>query len=247
MTVLLAVAALLLPPLPQNQAYHEFADQRTLLGIPHFLNVVSNLPFILVGAAGLFFLWDRRIDDVDSSFITAQERWPYIVFFIGLLLTGPGSAYYHLAPDNARLVWDRLPMTLLFTAFFAAFIAERISVRAGLSALPFLVAAGVASVFYWHWSELRGAGDLRPYLFVQFYPLLVIPCIAWFFPSRYSQGRMLLEVIALYGAAKVCEVLDGAIYSLGDIVSGHTLKHLAAALAAYWLLRMLRRRQPDVY
>ena len=114
----------------------------------------------------------------------------------------------------------------------------------GAEVLLPLVVAGLSSVVYWYWSELRGAGDLRPYFFVQFYPLLVIPCIAWFFPSRYTQSRALLEVVALYGAAKVCEVLDGFIYAQGHAVSGHTLKHLLAAFAAYWLLRMLYRRRP---
>ena len=43
----------LLPPIAQDPTYHQFADQRTLLGIPNFWNVVSNLPFVLVGAMGL--------------------------------------------------------------------------------------------------------------------------------------------------------------------------------------------------
>ena len=44
---------LLLPSIPQDQHYHQFADQRALLGIPNFWNVVSNIPFIAIGAVGL--------------------------------------------------------------------------------------------------------------------------------------------------------------------------------------------------
>ena len=62
----------LLPPIPQDQGYHEFADQRMLLSIPNFWNVVSNLPFIAVGGVGL---WRLRHDPT------------VIVLFLGILLT----------------------------------------------------------------------------------------------------------------------------------------------------------------
>src|SRR3984957_8411077 len=47
-----SLVALLLP-LPRDQGYHDFADQRILLGVPNFWNVVSNIPFIVIGALGL--------------------------------------------------------------------------------------------------------------------------------------------------------------------------------------------------
>jgi len=237
---LAAVAALLaLPPISQSPSYHDFADQRCLLGVPNCLDVVSNAAFVAVGALGLLFLRRQR-----GAFVHRSESWPYAVFFLGMALTGMGSAYYHLAPDNARLTWDRLPMTVAFTSFFAAVIAERISLKAGLWALLPLVGAGIGSVVYWHWSELRGAGDLRPYILVQYYSLLAILLIALLFPARYTRSLDLLIAAALYAAAKVFELLDAAVFALGEIVSGHTLKHLMAAVAAYWLLRMLCRRHP---
>src|SRR2546423_10618014 len=95
------IALLLVPPIPQDQSYHLFADRRTLLGVPNFWNVVSNLPFIAVGAAGL---WHVRGDP------------GALVLFIGIFLTGFGSSYYHLSPDDGTLFWDRLPMTLFFSA-----------------------------------------------------------------------------------------------------------------------------------
>ena len=240
---LAAIAIVLaLPPIPQDISYHDFADQREWLAVPNTLDVVSNLPFALVGILGLSFLWRQR--QSGGAFVENSEQWPYAILFLGVALTGFGSAYYHLAPDNARLTWDRLPMTLIFTSFFAAVIAERVSLKAGLWSLLPLVGLGIGSVVYWHLSELGGAGDLRPYILVQFYPLLAIPLLALLFPPRYTRSRDLLIVAVIYAAAKVLELLDAAILSLGHIASGHTLKHLLAAAATCWILRMLRKRHP---
>jgi hypothetical protein len=232
----------LLPPIPQSLAYHNFADQRTLFGIPHALNVLSNLPFLYVGAAGLAFLLRQP---KEPHAVRRAERWPWLVFFAGVAGTAVGSSWYHLAPDNARLVWDRLPMTLAFMSLLAAMIAERIDVRAGLSLLGPLLLAGLGSVFYWHWTELRGAGDLRPYAAVQFFPLLAIPLVLLLFPPRYTGAGGLWMALAWYGLAKLFEDLDGQIWTLSaHTVSGHTLKHLAAAASPWVVLRMLRRRVP---
>ncbi len=233
-----------LPPIPQDPAYHRFVDQRALLGIPNFLDVISNAAFFLVGIAGLFFLWQQSKSGSGSAFIERVERWPYVLLFLGVLLTCFGSAYYHLAPDNERLLWDRLPMTLSFMSFFAAIIAERISVKAGLRLLLPLILLGAGSVIYWHWSEVRGRGDLRPYVAVQFFPLLATPLIVLLFPPRYTKGVDIAVALGLYVLAKILEGFDREIFALGRIVSGHTLKHLAAAMAAYWFLRMLRLRLP---
>jgi hypothetical protein len=239
-----AVLFLAVPPLPQDPAYHRFADQRTLLGVPHCLNVVSNLAFLAVGVSGLCFVLSRRSARPDGPFQTPSERWPYALFFLGVGLAGFGSTYYHLAPDNDRLLWDRLPMALAFMALFSAVVAERVGVRVGLRLLGPLIVAGLASVLYWHRTESLGRGDLRPYYLVQFYPLLVLPLLLVLFPPRYTGTAYLIGVLGWYVLAKVCEhPLDGPIYSLGNAVSGHTLKHLAAAVAAGWVLLMLRRRR----
>jgi len=243
-TLLVIVVILALPPIPQSQLYHSFADHRTLFGIPNFLNVISNAPFFLVGTLGLFSLIQQRASDSGGVFIEKPERWPYAVLFLGVTLTCFGSGYYHLAPDNARLVWDRLPLTLVFMSFFAAIIAERISVKAGCLSLFPLVTIGIGSVIYWQLSERSGLGDLRLYIMVQFYPMLAIPLIALLFPSRYTRNTDLLGVMAFYAVAKVFELLDVKIFALSRLVSGHTLKHLFAAIATYWILRMLRNRHP---
>ena len=242
LTVVVASAAVLLPPIPQPQSYHLFADQRSLLGIPHFADVISNFPFAVVGICGLTFLFHRPAG-VTPQFIDPRERWPYLLVFVGVLLTAFGSSYYHWSPSNARLVWDRLPMTIAFTSMVAAVIAERISVRLGLWLLPILLLLGLSSVLQWYVSEARGEGDLRFYAAVQVYSALVL-LLALLFPSSYTRGSDLAVVVGFYALAKVLETLDKQIFSLGHIVSGHTLKHLAAATAAYWILRMLQKRQP---
>jgi hypothetical protein len=242
-TALVAVAGLLLPPIPQPQSYHRFADQRSFLGIPHFANVVSNLPFAIVGLWGLAFLVRSISEGSPRQFVDARERLPYVIVFLGLLLTAFGSSYYHLDPSNARLVWDRLPMTIVFMSLVTGIIAERISLRAGLLALPVLMLVGLGSVLQWHLSELRGAGDLRLYSAVQAYSVLFL-LIALLLPPRYTRGSDLAIIAGIYVLAKVLEFLDKPLFELGHVVSGHTLKHLAAAAAGYWIYRMLRRRSP---
>ena len=228
------------PRIGQPESYHHFADTRSWLGIPRFGDVVSNLPFAVIGVWGLSYL----AGDVGRrAFVDRRERYAYVLVFFALLLTAFGSGYYHMAPDNARLVWDRLPMTIVFMALAGAMIGERISVRLELWLLPFLLLLGVGSVLQWYRSELRGAGDLRLYAGVQVYALLVL-VVALSLPARYTRSSDLAVVASFYVLAKVLETGDRVVFSVGRLVSGHTLKHLAAAAAGYWILRMLRKRTP---
>ena len=243
----LGVAAIVvlfcLPPLPQPLSYHHFADDRTLLAVPNFFNVVSNVPFLLVGVWGLWCVLHRQTE-TGSPFVDPVERRPFVLFFLGVGLTGLGSAYYHLEPNNDRLVWDRLPMVVAFMSLFVAVLGERIDVRFGIGLLLPLVALGIGSVWYWHASEQHGRGDLRPYYFVQFYPMLALPLLLLLLPPRYTRTSDLFIALGWYVLAKVCEHPgDHRVYELGHVVSGHTLKHLAAATAAYWILRMLQHRR----
>jgi hypothetical protein len=235
-----------LPPIPQDLSYHAFADDRTMLGVPNFLNTASNLPFLVVGVLGLKWLLRHDAVRPEGPVLERAERWPLLVLFTGVLLTAFGSSYYHLAPDNDRLVWDRLPMTVAFMGFFASMIGERIGVRAGAWLLWPLVWLGIGSVINWSLGEQRGAGDLRLYYFVQAYPLLAIPLLIYLFPARYTRAGDVFVALGWYVLAKVVErgVLDHGIYSAGQLVSGHTLKHLAAAAGAYWLFNMARLRRP---
>jgi hypothetical protein len=243
LAVVIAIACSLIPRIPQPLSYHQFADHRSFLGITNFGDVASNLPFALVGIWGLAFLFRNDSADSNRHFIDPLERWPYFFVFFGLVLTAFGSSYYHLAPDNARLVWDRLPMTITFMGLVAAIITERISVRLGLYLLPALLLIGMGSVVQWHWSEVHGVGDLRFYASVQAYSTVVV-LLAFLFPRRYTRTSDLWLVVGFYVLAKLLETFDRPIFAVLQVVSGHTLKHLAAAAAGYRILRMLERREP---
>lgn len=244
LSVVVFLAAAILPPIQQPVEYHQFADQRSFLNIPNFFNVVSNVALLWSGVAGLCFLLHSPEAHSQRAFIQLSERWPYILLFLSTVLAGFGSAYYHWAPDNERLFWDRLPIAAGITALLAAALMERVSLQAGLRMLPWLMATGIASVLYWYWSEQQGDGNLNFYIVIQFYSLLLIIIFGIMLPSRYTHGAALYRVIGLYAIAKLAESLDSEIYALGSIISGHTLKHLFAALAVYWILNMLQKRTP---
>src|SRR5215467_1399145 len=236
--VVIATIAHLLPPIPQPLAYHNFADQRPWLGIPNFGDVASNLPFAIVGIWGLIFLFGPGA----QKFSDARERWLYVVMFSSLILTAFGSAYYHLAPGNARLVWDRIPIMMVFMALLAAVVAERVTVTAGLALFPLFEIVGVGSVLVWRAGELQGHGDLRFYAAVQVYAILIL-LLSLLFPPKYTRGADFAAVVGFYVLAKILEESDRQVFALTHFVSGHTLKHLAAAAAGYWILRMLQKRK----
>ena len=231
-----------LPRIAQPLWYHHFADRRSFIGIPNFGDVASNLPFAVIGIFGLVALMRERLDSA-ARFLEPREMWPYLFFFVGLLLTAFGSAWYHLAPDNQRLVWDRLPMTVAFMSLVAAIIAERIDLRLGIWLLPILLLIGILSVVQWNMSEARSQGDLRFYAAVQAYSAVVIS-FASVLPQRYTRGSDLWLVLGFYVLAKALELLDAQVFSALHLVSGHSLKHLAAAASGYFVLRMIQRREP---
>lgn len=240
--LLMLVVGLLMPAIPQPQSYHDFADQRSWFGIPNAWNVLSNIPFALTGIWGLSLLLSPgKIQFIDNS-----ERWLWITISLGLILVAWGSSYYHLAPNNTRLVWDRLPMTIVFMSFVVVLISDRISSRLGFYLWPFLLGVGIYSVLQWHASELNGAGNLLLYAAVQGYTVIVA-IVMFIMPSRYTEAWELAIVVLFYCLAKVFEMYDTKISMLsGGIISGHTLKHLAAAMAGVWLIRLMwkRKRKP---
>ena len=239
MIVVTLAAVFFVDPVAQDVRYHQFADEVEVAGIPNVWNVLSNVPFIVIGILG--FLKIREYFQGrphETYYITCQ------VFFIGLILTGFGSGYYHLSPTNETLVWDRLPMTISFMAFFSFVISLHIHQKLGAQALWPLLAIGVASVLYWSYTEGLGAGDLRFYAVVQFLPMLLIPTILLMFPvSDYPKNYVWL-LIALYVVAKLVEYYDVGIYQLLG-VSGHTIKHIVASLtglAFMWAVTSIKRR-----
>ena len=240
-TGIFVIAAFLVPAMPQPLSYHQFADCRTIWAVPNFFNVTSNLPFLVGGALGLAHIYRGG-----GRFIDAHEQLPYLVFFLGALLTCFGSAYYHAAPDNARLVWDRLPMTLGFAGLVAAAIAERANLRLGLRSLWPLLAVGVITTFYWYGTERLGRGNLIPYAAFQAWSVLTIVLLVAAFPARrYTRGSLLAWAAVWYGLAKIFEAFDLQVFRLlGGTLSGHTIKHVLASFAVFAIVRQLRLREP---
>ncbi|HYC78984.1 MAG TPA: alkaline phytoceramidase [Planctomycetota bacterium] len=229
------------PRVPQDPAYHDYADVRSCCGVPNTADVVSNAPFLVVGLLGLAAC--RR--GGRARFVDDRERAPWRTFFVGVTLTAFGSTWYHLAPTNASLAWDRLPMTVAFCGLVAALLAERFGPRVGTRALAPLLLFGAASVAWWRFTESRGEGDLRWYGFVQFFPILFAPALWASTRPRYDRLKDFGVAALWYGAAKALELGDRAVFeALGGVVSGHTLKHLAAALACAAFVTHLVRRRP---
>lgn len=245
--LLLAAAVIvglaMMSPIPQNPAYNHYADQRMFLGISNALNVLSNLPFTLIGIFALAFLL-RSKEKLAPHFKVSCERMFYLVFFGSVFFVGFCSSYYHLDPSNQRLVFDRLPMTIAFMGFFCGIIGERVHLKTAKWLLVPLLIAGIATVWYWHYTESLGHGDLRPYAFIQFFPMIAIPLILVVFQSPYTGTRYLWLSLISYLIAKVFEAYDKAIYVMTDhLVSGHTMKHLLAALSAFLILMYLVKRR----
>ncbi|KAK1348056.1 Senescence associated protein 18 [Heracleum sosnowskyi] len=225
---------LITPAIPQSQEYHDFADQRQFLGIPNALNVISNFPFLVVGIVGLILCYHANYFNLSLQ----GELWGWTCFFVGVAAVAFGSSYYHLEPNDARLVWDRLPMTIAFTSIVAIFIIERIDERKGSMSIIPLVLAGVVSILYWRFFD-----DLRPYGLVQFVPCIAIPVMAVLLPPMYTHSTYWLWAAGFYLLAKVEEAADKPIYSwTHHIVSGHTIKHLFAAMVPVFLTLMLAKR-----
>ncbi|RSZ61040.1 alkaline phytoceramidase [Massilia atriviolacea] len=222
---ILTAAMLLGGPIPQPDGYHAFADGRALSGLANAADVLSNLGFLLIGLYGLLHV--------------RPSRPAHAMFFVAILMTAFGSSWYHLAPDDARLLWDRLPIALACVALLAAALEDAFPARfAALPTLAALCALGAASVFWW-----AATGNLGPYLLIQLAPLVLIPALQWQSGAAPARRRAFGIAIGLYVLAKLCELADGAILGAIEVVSGHTLKHVFATLAALVLARMIAARR----
>ncbi|MEM7106398.1 MAG: ceramidase domain-containing protein [Bacteroidota bacterium] len=222
------IALIAYGPIPQWLDYHNFADQRGMWGIPNFLNVITNVPFFFIGAYGMWRSvknWSQRPD------ITA--RLIPVVLFFGIFIVSFGSGYYHWKPTNATLVWDRLPMTLMFMPLFALIIYDFISKDAGKWAFLISVPLGLFSIWYWNYTESIGAGDLRIYAMVQFFPLVAGPLILWLWPKKVPYLKNIIWLVVYYILAKLFEEFDDEVFNTIFIMSGHSIKHLFGAFALY--------------
>lgn len=237
LAIISVIALIIHGPIAQNQDYHVIADARKFCGIPNVINVITNLPFALVGLLGM---------QVVSSI--KEKKLMRICFMIctGFLFVTIGSGYYHLRPNNNTLVYDRIPIIIIVMSFFAFIIYDSISLKRGYEALIILNIIGVMSVIYWIITEHTGNGDVRWYGMVQFFPILAIPVMLKLYNSTYKHWKQIALIFLLFGIARISEMFDNEIYHLlNEIISGHSLKHLFMAAAGYEIIVLLRYRIKD--
>ncbi|MEH6535436.1 MAG: ceramidase domain-containing protein [Psychroserpens sp.] len=215
------------PPIEQSLQYHDFIDSKKHFDISNFWNVVSNVPFFIVGLLGLMKL---------NLFTKLHIQ--YSILFIGILLVSIGSSYYHLNPNNDTLVWDRLPMTVAFMALFSILISENVNDKIGRKILLPLLVLGLASVIYWLLKN-----DLRPYVLIQFCPIIIMPIILVCFESKYSSVSGYWFLLLAYIVAKLLEYFDAQAYAIFKI-SGHSLKHIISAIGLFALYVYYKNRIP---
>ena len=223
------IGIVFLDPVIQDLSYHNFADRRILLGIPNFFDVVTNLLFTFIGIMGLKFCVRNRQE---------YAEWSWIIFFLGVALVGIGSAYYHLDPTNKTLVWDRLPMTIGFMGLLIAVLSEYVNRNVEKYFLIPAILIGLFSVIYWSYSD-----DLRIYICVQLIPLLGIPAAMLLYRGKYTHEKFLGFALISYILAKMTEMFDREIFSsTGNLLSGHSIKHILASVSILFILVMLRKR-----
>lgn len=211
-------------PIAQLPDYHAFADRRALAGIANAADVLSNVAFLFVGTYGLLQVQRartlRHLDDV---------RFSYGLFFAALVATAFGSSWYHLAPDDTRLLFDRLPIALACAALLAAVARRHLQAPRCINGL--LVAFAVWSVAWWGLT-----GDLRPYLLLQVAPLVGIPAVLYAHRAPKAEQVAFAVAVGWYVAAKALELADHAVFEVLAL-GGHTLKHLLAAAGALCVAR----------
>lgn len=237
-SVVFITALALYGRISQPQAYYQFSDDRSFFGIPNFFDVVSNLPFLLAGVYGLLLFKKNAPPGCLPSL-----RCAYLNFFVGAALVAFGSGYFHLNPNDSTLVWDRLPMTISFMSFVAIIIGEYINEAIAKKLLVPLLFLGLFSVVWWRFTDNNDGGDLRIYIIVQFLPMVLIPLIIWLYHPTLAPNSYVWGMMGMYGLAKILELLDDSIFQILKVISGHTLKHVAAALGVLIFgIGLVRRR-----
>ncbi|KAH7387222.1 hypothetical protein KP509_16G011300 [Ceratopteris richardii] len=225
---------LLTPRIPQPQSYHKFSDQRNLIGVPNSMNVISNFPFLIIGVIGLVLSLHGNYLGLSLK----GEVWCWASFYVGVTATAFGSAYYHLKPNDARLVWDRLPMAIAVSSILAVFIIERIDERKGTAALFPLLLAGVLSIIYWRFGD-----DLRPYTLLQFVSLVAILSMTIALPPKYTHSLYWVWAAGWFFLGMIEELLDRKLYRwTNHSISGHTMKHFSFVMIPVFMTVMLARR-----
>ncbi|CAN7068530.1 unnamed protein product, partial [Brassica rapa subsp. trilocularis] len=215
--------------------HHVFADKRNFMaGVPNTLNVMTNFPFLIIGVLGFVLCLGGSFFNISLK----GEIWGWTLFYASVSSLAFGSAYYHLKPDDNRIVWDTLPILIAYSSLFSSFLVERAGERVGLSCLVLLLFISVFSVAY-----ARVFNDLRLCLTFQLIPCLVIPVMTVLLPPKYTHSRFWLLATAAHAVSKIEGLADSKIYNFnGYTISGHSLGHLCSALAMVLLTVMLLYR-----
>lgn len=222
------------PKFPSSRQSHLFADMRNFFGVPNTLNVFSNFPFLIVGVMGFVL----TLQGIFFNISFRGEVWGWALFYAGITGVAFGSAYYHLKPDDDRVMWDTLPMMIAYASLFSSLLAERVGAKIGLSCLIALVSVSFLSMIY-----ARTFNDFRLCMTFQLIPTVVIPCIAYLFPPKYTYSRCWLYAAGFQLLAKFEAVADRKIYNKTHyIISGHSLGHLCSAIVHVLLSVMLMCR-----
>ena len=231
------LAALFGPSVAQSEHYHAFADQRVLFAVPLAMDVLSNLPFAIAAVWGLLALYrspahTQSVGDKPQASLAA-------LFFGGLLITAICSGYYHLQPHNPSLVIDRLGMVIAFAGLLGVAVADRVSNRAGIATAAFVLAVGPLTVGIW-----ADSGNLLPWVLLQGGGMLLIAALAVCGCAKDAWNLRLLPVVIFYAAAKLCELGDHQVFEwTSEMISGHSLKHIVAAFAAWPMIAALYRQR----
>lgn len=234
LAVLSVIAVFSFPPVPQPQEYYDFSDQRKILGIPNFMDVLSNLPFFFIG------LWGLSINSFNKK---KKDGIVPFTLFMGFVLLAFGSGYFHWSPNDFTLVFDRMAMAIIFMSFFTLVLYDYISRSKALFFFPWLVLLGIGSVIWWYLTEVGEKGDLRPYILVQYFPVLAIPLVMVLFRGQYDYRREMLLVYFFFILAKATEETDEIIFRFTGFISGHTLKHLFMAIAGVFIVKLAQKRK----
>ena len=218
------------PGIAQPEHQHVFADQRKWQRIPFAMDVLSNLSFAAWGLAGMMCLSGLRMRSKPNTAHALAG-----LFFAGLVLTAAASSVYHLQPDDSGLGVDRLGMVIAFAGLLGVAVSNCISHRAGAATAAAMLLLGPTSVWFWLIS-----GNVLPWLVIQFGGMALI---LWLAAIKSLPGALAVRwgmVILVYAVAKLLELADHQTYELtSHAISGHSLKHLAASLAAWPVLNAL--------
>jgi len=234
-TFLLVTVALWYGKIEQQQSYHNFADDRVIVGVTNAVDVLSNLAILVPGLLGIALMYKRQ--STDYTYYQQFEPIILLTLFGGMVVTAIGSMWYHLDPNDSTLVWDRMAMTVVMTALCSLVISDRFS---GLFAAKIhipLLFFGLFTVLYWHF-----VGDLRPYYIFKLQAPIILVALLIFGQESYDRVSDYVVTMMLFLLASILEYEDYMVFDATSIISGHSLKHLVAGIGFFWLLRMVEKR-----